>query len=108
MVREWEEYGLVIRYLRYYIGAFKGKPAWMAVFYAFPKNANKVPEVLHMHGVGQRANLTFVKFHTSQGYGALSVNWGGKLMERAKPNEANTDWRSVDPTQNNVPSYFNM
>jgi len=108
VVREWEEDGVVVRYLRYYIGTFKGKPAWMAAFYAFPKNAKNLPGVLHMHGGGQRANLTLVKFHASQGYGALSVNWGGKPMEGAKPGEANTDWGAVDPTQNNVQGYFNL
>ena len=108
LVREWEEDGVVIRYLRYYIGTFKGKPAWMSAFYAFPKNAKNLPGVLHMHGGGQRANLTLVKFHASQGYGALSVNWGGKPMEGAKPGEANTDWGAVDPTQNNVQGYFNL
>ena len=108
VVREWEEDGVVIRYLRYYIGTFKGKPAWMAAFYAFPKNAKNLPGVLHMHGGGQRANLTLVKFHASQGYGALSVNWGGKPMEGARPGEANTDWGAVDPTQNNVQGYFNL
>ena len=50
VVREWEEDGVVIRYLRYYIGTFKGKSAWMAAFYAFPKNAKNLPGVLHMHG----------------------------------------------------------
>ena len=108
VVREWEEDGVVVRYLRYYIGTFKGKPAWMAAFYAFPKNAKNLPGVLHMHGGGQRANLTLVKFHASQGYGALSVNWGGKPMEGARPGEANTDWGAVDPTQNNVQGYFNL
>ena len=108
MVREWEEDGVVIRYLRYYIGTFKGKSAWMAAFYAFPKNAKNLPGVLHMHGGGQRANLTLVKFHASQGYGALSVNWGGKPMEGARRGEANTDWGAVDPTQNNVQGYFNL
>jgi len=108
VVREWEEDGVVVRYLRYYIGSFKGKLAWMAAFYAFPKNAKNIPGVLHMHGGGQRANLTLVKFHASQGYGALSVNWGGKPMEGAKSGEANTDWGAVDPTQNNVHGYFNM
>ncbi|MDC0143957.1 acetylxylan esterase [Verrucomicrobia bacterium] len=108
VVREWEEDGVVVRYLRYYIGTFKGKPAWMAAFYAFPKSAKNLPGVLHMHGGGQRANLTLVKFHASQGYGALSVNWGGKPMEGARPGEANTDWGAVDPTQNNVQGYFNL
>ncbi len=111
VVREWEEDGIVIRYVRYFIGTFKGKPAWMAGFYAYPKQAKggkKLPGILHMHGGGQRASLMLVKFHASQGYGALSVNWGGKPMEGVKPGEANTDWGAVDPTQNNVPGYFNV
>ena len=117
VVREWEEDGNVIRYVRYFIGTFKGKPAWMAGFYAFPKPAKtlksskgveKLPGILHMHGGGQRANLQLVKFHAVQGYAALSVNWGGKPMEGAKPGEANTDWGAVDPTQNNVSGYFNV
>ncbi len=114
VVREWEEDGNIIRYVRYFIGTFKGKPAWMAGFYAFPKPAKsskgveKLPGILHMHGGGQRANLQLVKFHAAQGYAALSVNWGGKPMEGAKPGEANTDWGAVDPTQNNVSGYFNV
>ena len=32
VVREWEEDGMTIRYMRYFIGTFKGKPAWMAAF----------------------------------------------------------------------------
>ena len=59
VVREWEEAGNVIRYVRYFIGTFKGKAAWMAGFYAYPKRAKggeNLPGILHMHGGGQRAN----------------------------------------------------
>lgn len=108
VVREWEEDGVMVRYVRYFIGSFKGKPAWMAAFYAMPKGGKKLPGVLHMHGGGQRANLHLVKYHARRGYAALSVNWGGRPMEGAKPGEANTDWGAVDPTQNNVPGYFNV
>ena len=111
VVREWEEDGVVVRVVRYFVGSFKGKPAWMAAFYAFPKSAKggkKLPGVLHMHGGGQRANLHLVKYHAGRGYAALSVNWGGRPMEGAKPGEENTDWGVVDPTQNNVRGYFNV
>ena len=108
VVREWEEDGVIIRYVRYFIGTFKGKPAWMAAFYAMPKGGKKLPGVLHVHGGGQRANLHLVNYHARRGYAALSVNWGGRLMEGAKPGEANTDWGAVDPTQNNVRGYFNV
>ena len=75
VVREWEEDGVTIRYVRYFIGTFKGKPAWMAAFYAMPKGGKKLPGVLHMHGGGQRANLHLVKYNARRGYAALSVNW---------------------------------
>ena len=64
LVREWEEDGVVVRYLRYFIGSFKGQAAWMAGFYSFPKNirrGEKLPAVLHIHGGGQRAHLNLVK-----------------------------------------------
>jgi dienelactone hydrolase len=108
VVREWKEDGVIVRYVRYFIGSFKGKPAWMAAFYAFPKGAKDLPGVLHMHGGGQRASLHLVKYHAKRGYAALSVNWGGRPMEAAELGEANTDWGAVDPTQKNVPGYFNL
>ena len=49
VVREWKEDGVVARVVRYFIGSFKGKPAWMAA----PKGGKKLPGVLHMHGGGQ-------------------------------------------------------
>ena len=108
IVREWEQDGLTVRYLRYRIGTFKGKAARMAAFYSFPKKGKDLPGVIHIHGGGQRASLTQVVYFASKGYAALSVNWGGKEMERAKPGDLNTDWGSVDPTQKNVQGYSNL
>ena len=87
VVREWEQDGLTVRYLRYRIGTFKGKAARMAAFYAFPAEGKDLPGVIHIHGGGQRASLTQVVYFASKGYAALSVNWGGKEMERAKPGD---------------------
>ncbi|MFP6900553.1 MAG: acetylxylan esterase [Opitutales bacterium] len=108
VVREWEQDGVVVRYLRYRIGTFKGKAARMAAFYALPKEGKDLPGVMHVHGGGQRASLTQVTYFASKGYAALSVNWGGKEMEQAKPGDLNTDWGAVDPTQKNVPGYNNL
>ena len=108
LVREWEEDGLVLRYVTFHIGTFKGKPARMAAFYGFPKHAKKVPGLLHLHGGGQRAFLREVKYYAQRGYACLSLNWGGREMEKARPADANTDWGAVDPTQQNVPGYFNL
>jgi dienelactone hydrolase len=108
VVREWERDGLVLRYVTYHVGTFKGERARMAAFFGFPKGAEQVPGLLHLHGGGQRAFLREVQFYASQGYACLSINWGGREMEDAQPADPNTDWGAVDPTQKNVPGYFNL
>lgn len=109
VIREWKEDGGVYRYVRYTIGHFKGRPAYMAAFYGFPENAKgDLPAVMHMHGGGQRAFLEEVKTYVGRGYAALSVNWGGREMENAETGDLNTDWGTVDPTQQNVSGYFNL
>lgn len=109
VIREWKEDGGVFRYVRYRMGEFKGTTAWMAAFYGYPEGApRKLPAVMHMHGGGQRAFLEEVKTYVGRGYAALSVNWGGREMENAEPGDPNTDWGAVDPTQQNVPGYFNL
>jgi dienelactone hydrolase len=108
VVREWEKGGIVYRHVTFHIGTFKGKPARMAGFYGFPKGAKKLPGLLHLHGGGQRAYLHEVEFYAKRGYACLSINWGGREMENAREGDPNTDWGTVDPTQTNVPGYFNL
>lgn len=84
VVREWEKDGIVYRYVTFHIGAFKGKPARMAAFYAFPKGRKDLPALLHMHGGGQRAFLHEVEFYAKRGYACLSVNWAGEKWRRPK------------------------
>ena len=108
VIREWEEDGLVLRHVTFHIGTFKGQAARMAAFYGYPKGGQALPGLLHLHGGGQRAFLHEVKFYGQRGYACLSINWGGREMERARPDDENTDWGAVDPTQKNVPGYFNL
>ena len=108
VIREWEEDGLVLRHVTFHIGTFKGQAARMAAFYGYPKGGQTMPGLLHLHGGGQRAFLHEVKFYGQRGYACLSINWGGREMERARPDDENTDWGAVDPTQKNVPGYFNL
>ena len=110
-MREWEQDGLVFRYVTFHIGTFKGKPARLAAFFGFPQGpigASRLPGLLHLHGGGQRAFLHEVEFYARRGYACLSINWGGREMENAKAGDSNTDWGAVDPTQNNVSGYFNL
>ena len=118
LVREWKSDGMVLRYVRFLIGTFKGKPARMAAFYGFPEDAKaKLPAIMHIHGGGQRASLEEVKAMVARGYAVLSVNWGGargggqtgiNSMEPSEPGDPNTDWGAVDPTQLNAGGYASM
>ena len=108
IIREWANDGVIYRYVTYHVGTFKGKPARMAAFYGLPKGAQNVPGLLHVHGGGQRAFLHEVEFYAKRGYACISINWGGREMEDAQPDDPNTDWGAVDPTQQNVPGYFNL
>lgn len=108
VVREWEKDGIAYRHVTFHIGAFKGKPARMAAFFGFSKGAKNLPGLLHIHGGGQRAFLHEVEFHAKRGYACLSINWGGREMENAREGDPNTDWGAVDPTQKNVPGFFNL
>ena len=107
-VREWREDGITYRYVTFYIGAFQGRKARMAAFYAFPQSDEKLPGLLHLHGGGQRAFLHEVEYYAQRGYACLSINWGGREMANAQSGDPNTDWGAVDPTQGNVPGYFNL
>jgi hypothetical protein len=109
LVREWKSDGMVLRYVRFLVGTFKGKPARLAAFYGFPEGTTgKLPAVMHIHGGGQRADLNEVKVLVARGYAALSVNWGGREMEDGQPGDLNTDWGAVDPTQWNSGNYSSM
>lgn len=117
VIREWKEKSGVFRYVRFLIGTFKGQPARMAAIYGFPTaRQEKLPAVMHIHGGGQRAFLHEVKFLVSRGYAALSLNWGGSgtgrppvnSPEGAMPDDPNTDWGAVDPSQLNVPGYSSL
>jgi dienelactone hydrolase len=108
VIREWEKGDTVFRYVTFHIGIFKGVKARMAGFYAFPKHGKALPGLLHLHGGGQKAFLHEVAYYADRDYACLSINWGGKEMEGAQPGNPDTDWGAVDPTQQNVPGYFNL
>jgi len=106
LVRQWQEGDVTYRYVVYTVGTFKGRKSRMAAFYAFPKHDKKLPALLHLHGGGQRAFLHAVKHAADNGYAALSINWGGREMERTLPGDANTDWGALDATQSGHNSHY--
>lgn len=96
IVWEWTEGDATYRYVIFTIGTFKGQKSRVAAFYGFPKSDKKLPAVMHMHGGGQRAFIGEVKSAVKYGFAGLSVNWGGKEMEGAKPGDKNTDYNAIN------------
>jgi dienelactone hydrolase len=88
---------VVIQYLTYKVGTFKGTDARVAAYYSFPDQPGKHPAFVWTHGGGQRAERTRGKYFASQGYAVIDINWLGRPME--EDIEKNTDWGKVDPTQ---------
>jgi dienelactone hydrolase len=100
ILKQWEQDGAVCRIIRYQVGVFKGQPAKVAAFYAFPKGAEKRPAILDLHGGGQSASLPCVVTYAQRGYAALSLNWGGNSMHIGAETWTGpqTDWGKLDAT----------
>jgi len=110
---EWQQDEIVCRVVRYSIGRFKGTPATMVGFYAFPKGGMALPGLLQMHGGGQAASLDCAAADARRGYACLSINWGGNPLNFGRiPSDydgPNTDWGRLDathPPQRNRTNHF--
>ena len=112
VTKSWEVDGITCQIIRYRVGVFKGQPATIAAFYAFPKGATALPGLMHIHGGGQSANLATVVTDAKRGYTSLSLNWGGNKMTFADGklyDGLNTDWGALDathPPQRNPVNHF--
>ena len=113
ILKAWEQDGVVCRLVRYQVGVFKGTPAKVAAFYAFPKGAAKLPAILSIHGGGQSAGLDSVVTDAKRGYAGMSINWGGNKLNFGRTKMTydgpQTDWGKLDathPSQRNKVNHF--
>ncbi len=111
VLKEWELEGVVCRIVRYQVGVFKGAPARVAAFYAFPKGGTKLPALVELHGGGQSASLNSVVTYAKRGYASISLNWGGNKMSLGGEtwSGVQTDWGKLDathPPQRNKTNHF--
>ncbi len=113
VLKEWEEDGVVCRLIRYQVGVFKGAPAKVAAFYAFPKGGTQLPGLLQIHGGGQSANLDSAVTDAKRGYAGISINWGGNRLNFGRSKMTydgpQTDWGKLDathPPQRNPVNHF--
>ena len=93
VIRESFEDGIVLRHVRYVAGTFGGKKTRVAAFYAFPKDGDKLPGIVQLHGGGQRARPETAQFWASHGYAAIAVNWGEHVI--GEDGDPNTDWAGI-------------
>lgn len=97
VVKRWSDDHGHYQLLRYSLGELRGDARSaspiIAAYYGHPKEASATspaPGILQLHGGGQRANKGRVADWVKLGYACISVNWGGKVLERA--DTPNTDW----------------
>ena len=113
VLKEWEQGSVVCRLIRYQVGIFKGAPAKVAAFYAFPKSGTKLPALVELHGGGQSASLNSVVTYAQRGYAGISLNWGGNKLNfggaQMSYDGPQTDWGKLDathPPQRNKANHF--
>ena len=97
IVQEWEEDGVITRYVTFTVGTFKGTESRIAAYYCLPSRKTKLPAFVWAHGGGQRADRHRGEYFARQGYASIDINWLGRPLEDGI--DTNTDWGNVDPTQ---------
>ncbi len=97
VVAEWNEDGVVCRYVTFKVGTFKGADSRVGAFYTFPEGMKRGPAFVWAHGGGQRAERRRGQYFAQHGFATLDINWGGReIVEGMEPH---TDWGKIDPTQ---------
>ena len=92
---EQEKDGIILKTVRFRIGIFNGKRAMMTGIYGYPKGAQKLPALVHIHGGGQYAHWKPVFTAAKRGYATLSIAWAGRYMTpsyKVGPDEVKLFW----------------
>lgn len=97
VLKEWQTEGVIVRYVTFKVGTFKGSEARIAAYYSFPDDGREHAAFVWSHGGGQRADRNRGLYFAKQGFATLDINWLGRPLE--DDIEINTDWGKVDPTQ---------
>jgi dienelactone hydrolase len=94
VVESWKTKQGEVRLVLYSLGRLQGSnksaSPVIAAYLGLPKGKESNPSIVHVHGGGQRANRRRVEDWMEMGYACVSINWGGKVLEKA--DTPNTDW----------------
>jgi dienelactone hydrolase len=94
LVESWKTEQGEVRLVLYSLGKLQGSnksaSPVIAAYLGLPNGKESKPGIVHIHGGGQRANRRRVEDWMRLGYVCASINWGGKVLEKA--DTPNTDW----------------
>ncbi len=94
IIESWKTERGEVRLVLYSLGRLRGSnkaaSPMIAAYVGLPKDPTPKPGIVHVHGGGQRANRRRVEDWMKMGYACVSINWGGKVLE--KVDTPNTDW----------------
>ena len=97
LVESWKTELGEVRLVLYSLGRLQGSnksaSPVIAAYLGLPKGKVPKPGIVHIHGGGQRANRRRVEDWMRLGYVCASINWGGKVLEKA--DTPNTDWEGL-------------
>ena len=96
IIKEWQEEGVVVRYVTFKVGTFKGVDSRIAAYYCFPKGGSQLPAFVWSHGGGQKADKTRGVYFAKRGYATVDINWLGRPLQDDV--DVHTDWGKIDPT----------
>jgi hypothetical protein len=90
VLHQWEQDGVVLKVIRYRVGVFKGKQTMMAAVYGYPKDAERIPGLVQIHGGGGSGTEGPVLANAKEGYATISIAWDGRIKAAQYPidNEA--------------------
>ncbi len=99
IIKEWTEDNC--RYQKFYFTgeSFDGGQVRIFAYYGVPQDGKNLPGILHIHGGGQTASLTWVQFWARRGYAAMSFDWCGEVAGRKEY----TKWGNIKANQMHKP-----
>lgn len=90
-IRAWEEPGDAFETLRFTSETVGKTPVRVFAIQGAPRDGERVPGVLHIHGGGQTASLDWVRFWVKRGYACVTFDFCGPWAGRTDF----TDWGPI-------------
>ncbi len=77
VMKQWSEHGARYTEFTFTGMTHEGSRVRVYAISSIPAGKTRLPAILHIHGRGQTVHPQWLRFWNSQGYAALTFNWGG-------------------------------